>query len=117
MNSLNNAEHLCPICGMPFDDQHFESVKCPYLPENICCNCDENLGLMFTNFVEKPSGKGYIEPDFSDRLAELTGRSYLQNRLLFYQACVEKWSEDSQKVVELTAEIESIRQSIAKGGR
>ena len=78
-------ENRCPVCGMLFDNDHFVPTSFPGIDQKICCNCDENLSLMFTNFDDKPGDHGYIVPDYSDQLEKLTGRSYLENRLLFYK--------------------------------
>lgn len=88
-------ESNCLICGTQLDDNHFAPASFPGIDQNVCCNCDENLGLMFTNFEEKPeSNDGYIVPDYSDRLEQITGRSYLENRLIFYQYVLRRRESD-----------------------
>jgi len=83
---MKNDESLCPICGIQLDDNHFAPASFPGIDQEICCNCEENLGLMFTNFKDKPgTDHGYIVPDNSNRLEEITGRSYLEHRLIYYQ--------------------------------
>lgn len=59
-------ESNCLICGSQLDDNHFYPATFPGIDQKICCNCDENLGLMFTNFEEKPGDHGYMVPDYSD---------------------------------------------------
>lgn len=113
---MGNDKNECPICGMQLDDNHFTPVSFPGLDQEICCNCDENISLMFTNFEEKPGrDDGYIVPDNSDRLEQITGRSYLKNRLIFYQYVLKKrQSEDKSANVikELKDEIDKITLAI-----
>jgi hypothetical protein len=72
---MKNDKSFCPICSMKLDDNHFAPASFPGIDQVICCNCEENLGLMFTNFEEKPgTDHGYIVPDNSDRLEAITGR-------------------------------------------
>ena len=106
---------------MQLDNNHFAPASFPGIDEEICCNCDENLGLMFTNFDEKP-GKddGYIVPDNSSRLEQITGRSYLENRLIFFNAVLRKRTSENdpskaEVVKELKAEIEKITIAIKDG--
>ena len=113
---MENKKNACPICGMQLDDNHFTPVSFPGIEKEICCDCDENISLMFSNFEEKPEGgDGYIVPDNSDRLEQITGRSYLENRLIFYQYVLKKrQSEDNSANVikELKDEIDKITLAI-----
>ena len=69
---MKNDESLCPICGMQLDDNHFAPTSFPGIDQEICCNCEENLDLMFSNFKDKPgTDRGYIVPDNSNRLEEI----------------------------------------------
>lgn len=105
----------CPICGMQLDDNHFAPASFPGIDQQICCNCEENLSLMFANFEEKPgTGSGYIVPDHSDRLEEITGRAYLENRLIYYQdVLVSRLSEgkdaNPDEIKRLKVEIDKIK--------
>jgi hypothetical protein len=74
---------------------------------------------MFTNFDEKPGGDdSYIVPDNSDRLEKVTGRSYQENRLIYYQYVLKKrQSEDkpANVIKELKDEIDKITLAIKQG--
>jgi hypothetical protein len=112
----------CPVCGMVLDNNHFAPASFPGIDQDICCNCDENFGLMFTNFEEKPGDHGHIVPDYSDRLEQITGRSYLENRLIFYQYILRKRESDghlanSEMIKELKNEISKITAAIEEGNR
>lgn len=101
----------CPVCGIQLDDNHFAPVLFPGIDNEICCNCCQNLGLMFTNFDKKPGDNGYIVPDNSYRLEQITGRSYLKNRLLYYENChrlrkSEKDLANAEVLKELEDELE-----------
>ena len=116
---MENKKVDCPICGMQLDNNHFAPVSFPGIDQNICCNCEENIGLMFTNFEEKPGNEAsYIVPDNSDRLEQVTGRSYQENRLIFYQYVLEKrQSEDKSNhaiIKKLKDEIAIIPQAVKK---
>ena len=107
----------CPICGMQIDDNHFFPTSFPGIDDKICINCDQNISLMFTNFDERPEGNGYIVPDNSDRLQEVTGRSYLENRLIYYQYVLGKLQSEVNPsnvdlIKEIKEEITKITQSI-----
>ena len=118
---MKNRNNYCPVCGEQMDDNHFTPVSFPGIDEEICCLCDQNISLMFTNFGEKPGGgNGYIVPDNSDRLEQITGRSYLENRLIFYLYCLKKRQSegnppDAVVIEELEAEIEKITLAIKEG--
>ena len=118
---MKNQKKDCPVCGMQLDNNHFAPVSFPGIDEEICCNCEENLGLMFTNFDEKPGeAGGYIVPDNSVRLEQITGRSYLENRLIFFKAVLKQRTSEgdpskAEVVKELTAEIEKINIAIKDG--
>jgi hypothetical protein len=109
---MKNQKKDCPVCGMKLDNNHFAPASFPGIDEEICCNCDENLGLMFTNFDEKPGEDGgYIVPDNSARLEQITGRSYLENRLIYFKALLRKKTSENDPanakfVKNLKAEIE-----------
>ena len=113
---MENEKIDCPVCGMQLDDNHFAPSSFPGLDKEICCNCDKNISLMFTNFEEKPGvGDGYIVPDNCDRLEQITGRSYLENRLIFFQHVLRKrQSEDkpANVIKELKDEIDKITLAI-----
>jgi hypothetical protein len=115
---MKNDESFCPICGTELDENHFAPASFPGIDQAICCNCEENLGLMFTNFKDKPEAKdGYIVPDNSNRLEEITGRSYLENRLIFYQDVLEyrisQGKDANHDVIkQLRVEIDKIKRSI-----
>lgn len=115
---MKNNEYFCPICSMPLDDNHFAPASFPGIDQPICCNCEENLGLMFTNFEEKPgTDHGYIIPDNSIRLEMITGRSYFENRLIYYQDTLDyrisgEKDENLDAIKQLRQEIEKIKQSI-----
>ena len=106
---------------MQLDNNHFAPASFPGIDEEICCNCDENLGLMFTNFDNKLSESGgYIVPDNSARLEQITGRSYLENRLIFFKAVLRQRSSErnpsnAEVVKELQVEIEKITIAIKDG--
>ena len=116
-------KNRCPICGMPFDNNDFAPVSFPCVEKEICIICDENISLMFTNFEENPGNNdGYIVPDNSYRLEQVTGRSYQENRLIFYQYVLEKRkSEDksanSEVIKNLKNEISKITLAISEGKR
>lgn len=117
---MRKEKNDCPICGFQIDDNHFIPVSFPGIDEPICCNCDENLGLMFTNFEEKPGDDGYIVPDNSDQLEQLTGRPYIENRLLYFLDCLRQrqsqgYPTESEIIIKLRADIEKISLSIKKG--
>jgi hypothetical protein len=113
---MENDKDNCPLCGIQLDDNHWAPVSFPGIDKEICINCDQNIGLMFSNFEEKPSADGgYIIPDNSDRLELVTGRSYLKNRLIFYQYILKKrQSEDktANVIKELKDEIDKITLAI-----
>jgi hypothetical protein len=118
---MKNKIKNCPICRIPLDDNHYAPVSFPIIEVEICCNCYKNLSLMFTNFEEEPGtdGHGYIMPDYSDRLREVTGRSYQENRLVYYEYCLERESRRKKRDGEnasgkLKAEIEKIRAKLEK---
>lgn len=114
-------ESNCLICGMRLDDNHYFPMTFPGIDKGICCNCDENLGLMFTNFEEKPGRNyGYIVPDNSDRLEQVTGRSYKENRLIFYQYVLRKRQSEgnpsnSEVIKNLKDEISKITTALSEG--
>lgn len=115
-------ENNCPICGAQLDDNHFAPASFPGIDQNVCCNCDENLGLLFTNFEEKPGDHGYIVPDYSDRLEQITGRSYLANRLIFYQFVLNQRESgghlaESETIKALKDEIAKITLAVEEGNR
>jgi hypothetical protein len=116
-------ENNCLICGMQLDDNHFAPASFPAIEQKICCNCDENLSLMFTNFEEKPGkNDGYIVPDYSDRLEQISGRPYLENRLIFYQYVLRKQESDanlanSELIKELKDEIAKITLAVEEGNQ
>ena len=118
---MRNQKKDCPICGMQLDNNHFSPASFPGIDEEICCNCDENLGLMFTNFDVKPGEiGGYIVPDNSDRLEQITGRSYLENRLFFFKAALRKRTSENdpskaEVIKELKNKIEKITMAINDG--
>ena len=121
---MENKKSRCPICRMPLDGNHFAPVLFPGIDQEVCCNCDENLGLMFTNFDQKPGTKddGYIVPDYSDRLHQITGRSYLENRLIFYRYCLKRELEKEKignepEISRMQAEIEKIKLELEKIGQ
>ena len=74
---------------------------------------------MFTNFEEKPGGdNGYIVPDNSDRLEQITGRSYLENRLTYFQYVLEKQQSENKPanvIKELKDEIDKITLVLKEG--
>ena len=78
---------------------------------------------MFTNFEEKPgTDHGYIVPDNSSRLETITGRSYLENRLIFYQDILdyrisEEKNANLDEIKELSLEIEKIKEGIKDSQR
>jgi hypothetical protein len=113
---MKNINYACPICSIQFDDLNFIPTSFPGIEKEICCDCDKNISLMFTNFDEKPGGDdSYIVPDNSDRLEKLTGRSYQENRLIFYQYVLKKQqSEDkpASAIKELKDEIDKITLAI-----
>ena len=115
---MKNDESLCPICGMQLDDNHFAPASFPGIDEDICCNCGENLGLMFTNFNNKPgTNHSYIVPDNSDRMEEITGRSYLENRLIYYQDVFDNRISEGKdanldEIKKLRIEIDKIKEGI-----
>ena len=113
---MENKKNACPICSIQFDKVNFFPTSFPGIEKEICCNCDENISLMFTNFEEKPGvGDGYIVPDNCDRLEQITGRSYLENRLIFFQHVLRKrQSEDkpANVIKELEDEIDKIALAI-----
>lgn len=117
MGTENND---CPICGIPLDDNHFYPSSFPGIDDPICCNCDENLSLMFTNFEKGPGDEGFIVPDNSVRLKQITGRSYLENRLIFLLHCLKKrqFSGDlpgDKSIERLKAEVEKVYRAIEEG--
>lgn len=116
---MKNVNIDCPICGMEMDDNHFAPMSFPGIEGQICCNCEENLSLMFTNFDKKPSDNGYIVPDNSDRLEQITGRTYLENRLLYFFDCVKyqkaRKIPDDSAIEALKTEIDKITSAISKG--
>lgn len=110
----------CPVCGMPLDDNHFAPAMFPGIDGEICCNCEENLSLMFTNFDHKPGENGYIVPDNSDQLEQITGRSYQENRLIYFKYChrmrkAENDPANAETLKELEVEIEKITSAIQEG--
>jgi len=109
---MGDKKKDCPICDMQLDNNHFAPTSFPGIDKEICCNCDKNISLMFTNFGEKPGNAGYIVPDNSDRLEQVTGRSYLENRLIFYQyVLVKRLSEDKPANADI---IKELKDEIAK---
>ena len=119
---MNNISIDCPICGMEMDDNHFAPASFPGIDVLICCNCEENLSLMFTNFEERPSGDSYIVPDNSDKIEQITGRSYLENRLLYFLDCIRYRQTnnnpaDAATIDNLKTEVEKIKMAIKKGNR
>ncbi|RPH49567.1 MAG: hypothetical protein EHM85_13390 [Desulfobacteraceae bacterium] len=119
---MENKKNDCPFCGEQMDDNHFASTSFPGIDEPICCNCNENLRLMFTYFEKYPSDNGYVFPDNSDRLEQVTGRTYLENRLLFYLYYIKKRKlegkpVDAEEIGNLEAEIEKISLAIKEGHR
>ena len=113
---MENKKIACPICSIQFDKVNFFPTSFPGIEKEICFDCDKNISLMFTNFDEKPEGDDYfIVPDHSNRLELVTGRSYLENRLLFYEYVLKKrQSEDNSANVikELKDEIVKITLAI-----
>jgi hypothetical protein len=113
----------CPICGVQLDNNHFTPATFPGIGQYVCCNCDENLSLMFTNFEQKPGNNdGYIVPDNSDRLEQFTGRSYQENRLIFYQYVLRKRESDgnvanSELIKKLKDEIAKITLTVEEENR
>jgi hypothetical protein len=109
---MENKKNSCPICSIQFDNVNFFPTSFPGIEKEICCDCDKNISLMFTNFDKKPGGDdSYIVPDNSDRLEKVTGRSYLENRLIFFQYVLKKQqSEDkpANAIKELKDEIDKI---------
>jgi len=103
---------LCPVCSVVLDEGYFSPQQNPWLEKEICEFCNYNISLMFTNFELSPGleDDGYIVPDWSDRLSELTGRSYLENRLLYYQ----DFFKSSLANKRDSTEIESISEEVAK---
>jgi hypothetical protein len=105
---------------MRLDDNHYFPTTFPGIDQEICCNCDENISLMFTNFEEKPGrNDGYIVPDNSDRLEQVTGRSYKENRLIFYQYVLRKRQSEnnppnSEVIKNLKDEISKIKRAITQ---
>jgi hypothetical protein len=119
---MKSDKGRCPVCDMPMDDNHFTPVSSLIFSESICCNCHENISLMFVNFQEKPGNRGYIVPDHCERLEKISGRSYLENRLIFYCERLKTRQDmgdraDSLEVRKLKAETEKIAMAIKKGGR
>ena len=110
---MDNKKNACPLCGMQLDDNHYAPVSFPGIDKEICVNCDNNIGLMFSNFEEKPGEDGgYIVPDNSDRLEQVTGRSYLENRLIYYQCVLGKrQSKDKPANADI---IKELKDEIAK---
>jgi hypothetical protein len=122
-DNMKNKGIDCPICGIQLDDNHFFPAAFPGVDQDVCCNCDENLSLMFTNFEEKPGNNdGFIVPDNSDRLEQITGRSYRENRLIFYQYVLRKRESDknlanSELIKELKDEIVKITLALEEGNQ
>ena len=117
---MEKEKNACPICGIQMDDNHFIPVSFPCIDEPICCNCDENLGLMFSNFEQRLGANGYIVPDNSDRLEQVTGRSYMENRMRFFQDCLRQrqsqgYPVDAEVIKKLKADIQKISLSIKMG--
>ncbi len=118
---MEKKKNDCPVCGMELDDLHFTPVSFPGIDKEICCNCDRNIGLMFTNFKEKPGDGGFTVPDYSDRIEQITGRSYLENRLIFYLDVLRQRKSERNpskaEIEEIKAEIEKITLAIKEGNR
>jgi hypothetical protein len=117
---MENRKNNCPICGIQMDDNHFTPVSFPGIGEPICCNCKENLGLMFTNFENKPGDNGYIAPDNSERLEVITRRAYIENRLIYFLDCLCQQESkgdiaDAEVIKTLKADIEKMYLTIKKG--
>lgn len=117
---MGTKKVYCPICGIPLDDNHFSPSFFHGIDDPICCNCDENLSLMFTNFEKGPGDEGYIVPDNSGRLEQITGRSYLENRLIFLMHCLKERqisgdSPGDKDIEGLKAEIEKVHLAIEEG--
>jgi hypothetical protein len=116
---MKNKNCCCSICGFQLDDNHYFPTTFPGIDQEICCNCDENLSLMFTNFEKKPGNNdGYIVPDNSDRIEQVTGRSYLENRLIYFQYVLAKRAEEekpkSEVIKDLKDEISKITRAITQ---
>ena len=120
---MENEKNACPICSIQFDNVNFFWTLFPGIEKEICCDCDKNISLMFTNFDEKPGGDdSYIVPDNSDRIEQVTGRSYLENRLIFYQHVLKKRQlEDTHAhaniIKECKDEIAKITLAIKQGNK
>ncbi len=73
---------------------------------------------MFTNFNNKPgTNQSYIVPDNSDRIEKITGRSYLENRLIYYQDVLDNRMSEGKdanldEIEQLRLEIEKIKEGI-----
>ncbi len=117
---MGNKDNVCLLCGVQMDDNHFIPATFPGIDEPICCNCNENLKLMFNNFEERPGKTGYIVPDYSERLKKITGRSYLENKFLYFQHRLQlsqskNSPSNAEDINKLKSEIRKISQFINKG--
>jgi hypothetical protein len=76
----------CPICE---NSQIERFVSSRVAGCEICSDCDYFIDLGFSNYDEQPEQYLYPVSWVYDRLHTLTGRSYLQNKIIWLNEVVE----------------------------
>ena len=83
---FNNLTAACPVCENSLIEQFVPSTVADC---EICIDCDYFIGLGFSNYDDQPEQYLYPVSWIYDRLHTLTGRSYLQSKVIWLNEVVE----------------------------
>ncbi len=80
MSNIN--EKICPLCELT---SSVAEKYCPVTQRDICYDCDDLIGLGFSNYDDQPPSHFYPATWVYDRIKELTGLSYQEAKKLWLE--------------------------------